>query len=130
MEHFAIEYAKAVSEILHRYMISTWYYKLQIYEISGLLTATLVNYDNQQEDEFTIIKEIKYEDFLQRMFRVKSDWIHFDRKNFEWLAQSPDKTMMGWEGRTFYFIKGGAHPEHWSIENALKDVLLLLRCHR
>lgn len=127
MDHFAIEYAESVSEILHRYMMPTWYYKLQIYEIPGLLTALLVSYDNQDEDEYTSNTEVSYEDFLKRMSKVKPDWKHFKRENFQQLAELPDKTFMGWEGRTFYFIKGGSHPEQWSAENAVRDVLLLLR---
>jgi hypothetical protein len=34
--------------------------------------------------------------------------------------------MLGWEGRTIYFIKGGSNPEYWTFSNAYTDTILLL----
>lgn len=121
MEHFTQHYARAFSDYLHQFLISTWHYKLQIYEIAGLLTAILVNYDDQKADEYAFITNITCEDFLARMAKVKSDWIYFKRGNFEGLASQPHKTLLGWEGRTIYAIKGGNDPDRWTAQTAEKD---------
>jgi hypothetical protein len=126
MEHFARDYARAFSDFLHRFLISTWHYKLQVFEIPGLLTALLVNYDNQREDELVLVTDITYDHFLARMAEVKPDWIYFKRENFEGLAKQPHKTMLGWEGRTIYVMKGGSNPDRWSPDVATKDATQIL----
>jgi len=124
--HFADNYARAFADFLHRFHISTWHYLLQIFEVPGLLTALLVNYDNQTEDELVAVPNITYKAFLARMEKVKQDWIHFDRKNFEGLARQPHKTILGWEGRTFYVIRGGSNPDRWTSDAAIKDATQIL----
>jgi hypothetical protein len=126
MEHFTVGYTKTINEMLHRYLISTWHYKHQVFEINGLMTALLINYDDQKEDEFIVNPNISWEDFLIRMSRVKPDWAYFDKKNIEHLAEQPHKTIGGWEGRTIYFIRGGSNPEFWSEEKAMEDALSLI----
>ena len=126
VNHFAKEYARTFSDFLHRFLVSTWHYKLQIFEIPGLLTALLVNYDDQRQDEVVIVTGITYEEFLARMAKVKPDWAYFKRENFEGLAAKPHKTMLGWEGRTIYVMKGGGNPDRWSAESATKDATQIL----
>lgn len=126
MNHFALSYANHVNKILHDVLWSTWFYKFEIIEIPGLVTALLVTYDNQKDDEYTIASDMSRAEFLQRMSRVKHDWANFSLENLQGLAKLPRKTMCGWEGRTIYFIKGGSNPEYWSIENARTDTVLLI----
>jgi hypothetical protein len=125
--HFILQYATQVNEILHAYLITTWYYKHEIYEVPGLLSALLITYDNQKDDAFLIQPQTSWQDFLGRMSRVKPDWAYFSRGNMEGLGQHPDKVMCGWEGRTIYFIRGGSHPEYWTPQRASMDTLLLLK---
>ncbi len=126
MEHFTLEYAFYVNEALHRTLWSTWFYKHEVYEVPGLVTALLITYDDQHSDEFEVNSQVTWEHFLRRMGRVKPDWAHFSLENMRGLAQQPHKTMLGWEGRTIYFIKGGSNPEYWTAEKAREDVLILL----
>lgn len=124
--HFALKYAEHVNEVLHSYLLPTWFYKHEIYEVPDILTALLITYDNQHDDEFTIRKDVKWQEFLKRMSRVKPDWEHFSLNTMKKFAQKPDKTMLGWEGRTIYFIKGGNHPNYWTHEIAHKDIFVWL----
>lgn len=126
MKHFAFAYSKLINEILHTYLISTWFYKHQIYEVPGICTALLVTYDNQDEDEFEVFTDTDWDRFLKRMSIVKSDWKNFSLQIMTQLAKQPQKTMLGWEGRTIYFIKGGTYPEFWTNEKAREDALVLL----
>jgi len=126
MSHFALSYAKRVNEILHDVLWSTWFYKYEIIEVPGLVTALLVTYDNQKDDEYIIASDITREQFLQRMSRMKPDWADFSLENLQGLAKLPHKTIGGWEGRTIYFVKGGSSPKYWSIENARTDTVLLI----
>lgn len=121
--HFALDYAKYVNESLHVGLRSTWNFKHEIYEVSGLVTALLITYDNQRDDEFCVQGKVSWKEFLRRMSRIKPDWAHFSRENGEGFAKRPDKTILGWEGRTIYFIKGGSHPEFWTIEKAREDMV-------
>lgn len=126
MNHFALNYAKRVNEILHDVLWSTWFYKHEIIEVPGLATALLITYDNQKDDEFKVTSKSTWNKFLQRMSLLKPDWAYFDKKNMEGMAKQPHKTMLGWEGRTIYFIKGGSNPEYWSTENARTDTVILI----
>lgn len=126
MDHFTGEYVEALNEFFHSFLTSTWNFKFEVYEIPDLLTAVLVTYDDQEDDEFEIDTSISYEDFLQRMSVVKSDWIHFHKENFEAMAEQPHRTMGGWEGRTLYFVRGGSNPEFWTEEKAIEDGQVLL----
>lgn len=69
---------------------------------------------------------MSWEQFLDRMSNAKADWKHFDREHMEHLAEAPTKSMMGWEGRTIYFIKGGTHPDQWTRVHAERDAKALL----
>lgn len=126
MNHFALSYAKRVGEILHDVLWSTWFYKFEIIEVPGLVTALLVTYDNQKDDEYIVVSDMSREEFLQRMSRVKPDWAYFSLENLQGLAALPHKTIGGWEGRTIYFIKGGSNPEYWSTEKARIDTVMLI----
>lgn len=126
MTHFALEYAKHVNEILHTNLISTWFYKLEIYEVPDLCTALLITYNEQDTDQFDIFSPINWDGFLERMSRIKPDWLNFSQKNMQGFAEKPDKAMGGWEGRTIYFIRGGSNPEYWRPERAKQDVINLL----
>ena len=115
-----------VNELLHAYLISTWYYKHEVYEVPDLLTALLVTYDDQQDDEFKVHSRASWQGFLKRMSKVKPDWAGFSIDNMKGLAEKPHMVMGGWEGRTIYMIRGGNHPEHWTVEQAEVDVRALL----
>ncbi len=124
--HFALNYAKYINELLHEYLVSTWCYKHEIIEISDIATALLITYDNIQDDTYEIFAGVDWDYFISRMIRVKPDWAHFSYDVMEKWSEHPDKTMMGWEGRTIYFIKGGKFPEFWSTEKACIDGIALL----
>lgn len=126
MNHFAFDYAKQTNKILHDVLWSTWFYKMEIFEVPDLVTAILITYDNQKDDEFVTTENATWDMFLQRMSHVKPDWAYFSLDNMKRQAEQPDKTMLGWEGRTIYIIKGGSYPEYWSIENANTDIGLLI----
>ena len=126
MKHFVIEYSKRINEILHSYLISTWFYKHQIFGVSELCTAILINYDNQEKDEFEVFDNTDWDRFLKRMSRIKPDWIHFKRDIMESLAEQPHKVIGGWEGRTIYFIKAGRNPKFWTKDRAEIDTKNLL----
>jgi hypothetical protein len=125
--HFILQYAAQVNEILHSYLVATNFYKHEIYEVPGLLSALLITYDNQRDDEFLIKPQTGWQNFLGRMSRVKPDWAYFSRENMEQWARHPDKVMCGWEGRTIYFIKGGSYPEYWTPQRATTDTFVLLK---
>ena len=67
MNHFALNYAKRVNEILHDVLWSTWFYKFEIIEVPGLVTALLVTYDNQKDDQYLVSANMSREKFLKRM---------------------------------------------------------------
>src|SRR5262245_43072273 len=69
---------------------------------------------------------MSYDEFLDRMARVKPDWRGFDLSYFEALKTKPEKTILGWEGRTIYFLRGGSDAIRWTAENAEVDVVTLL----
>jgi len=124
--HFLLNYAKYVNELLHGYLVSTWCYKHEIIEISDIATALLITYDNIQDDTYEILSDVDWDSFISRMIRIKPDWAHFSYEVMQKWCEHPDKTMMGWEGRTIYFIKGGKFPEFWSTEKAYIDGMALL----
>ena len=126
ISHYGLEYAKRVNEILHDYLWPTWFYKHEIYEIPNVATGLLVTYEKQRDDEFEVHTGIQWNRFLARMARVKPDWAHFSLGTMKKFSQHPEKVMIGWEGRTIYFIKGGNNPEYWTTGRAEKDALVLL----
>ena len=127
MTHFALKYAKHVNEVLHNFLWETWFYKHEIYVIPDILTALLITYDYQRNDECEINNRIEWNDFIKRMSRIKQDWEYFSIETMKKVADDrPQMTMCGWEGRTFYFIKGGIHPEYWTVEHAQEDIIKLL----
>ena len=60
------------------------------------------------------------------MIRVKPEWAFFSEDTMKKFAQHPEKVMMGWEGQTIYFIKGGNNPEFWTTDHAEEDIRSLL----
>ncbi len=124
--HFAMDYALRVNDGLHACLQPTWFYKHEIYDLPGIVTALVITYDEQHDDRFEVFTDVDPNEFLVRMARVKSDWAEFSPDALKRLADRPDKTMGGWEGRTIYFIKGGNHPKYWTPEKADEDLLLLL----
>lgn len=124
--HFALNYAKYINDLLHEYLMSTWCYKHEIIEVPNVATALLITYDNNQQDSYEIYSDVDWEYFISRMSKIKPDWSNFSFEVMQKFAEHPDKTMMGWEGRTIYFIKGGKFPEFWSAEKAHIDGMLFL----
>ncbi len=127
MSHFAFPYSQEMNRLLHIGMDSSWYYKHEIYEIPGLLTALLITHLGQKNDEFEVNTEVSYYEFLERMRHVKYDWEYFDINNFQSLAKEPHRLILGSEGQTFYFIRGGNHPEYWTPEQAYNDLMIIIQ---
>jgi hypothetical protein len=125
MAHFMSRYADRVNEILHDWA-GPLFFKQEIVEVPGLVTGLLITYDGIKDDTRETFDHMSWTEFLDRMSLIKSDWKHFDRKNFEELNKTPHKNILGWEGRTIYFLKGGSHPEQWTAADAEKNSILLL----
>lgn len=126
LAHFIDSFADRANEILHDMLGSTLFFKQEIIEVPGLVTALLITYDGVLDDAREIRDRVTWETFLQRMSLVKPDWKSFDRKLMEQFASIPDKGMLGWEGRTVYFIRGGSHPEQWTAAYADRAVPSLI----
>ncbi len=125
--HFAMAYAEHINELLHSYLISTWCYKHEIMDVAGMATALLITYDDIRDDVYEVYPNVvDWESFISRMSKVKADWAFFSSDVMSKFAEHPDKTMMGWEGRTIYFIKGGSFPQFWSVETANVDGMAFL----
>jgi hypothetical protein len=124
--HFLEEYAHQVTDILHDVLGGTFFYKADLIEVPGLLSAVLITYEGVRDDFLEVRDALSWEAFLDRMTVVKADWRHFDKALMEELATMPEKTMGGWEGRTIYFIKGGLHPEQWTRSKSREDATVLL----
>jgi hypothetical protein len=126
MGHFIEGYSDRLNDLLHFNLAPNWFYKQEILEVPELLTAILVTYDGVTDDQREIHANSSWETFLERMAKVKPDWIHFDRSLIERLRDNPGKTLGGWEGRTIYFIRGGQNAEQWTTEKAETDVGIAL----
>jgi hypothetical protein len=80
MTHFADRYADRLNELLHYTLNPAYFYKQEIIEVPGLLTAILITYDDVKDDQREVESNTTWAAFLQRMCAVMPDWIHFDRK--------------------------------------------------
>ncbi len=128
MTHFIDKYGDIINDILHDTLPSTLFYKQEVYEVPGLLTALLITYDDVTDDIREYHLSTTWEEFIARMSRVKPDWMHFSKDNIIKMAsERPQMTMGGWEGRTIYFIRGGNTAAFWTDEKAKEDITLLLR---
>ena len=65
--HFISGYIYEFIELLHKTLDPTWFYKSEIIEIPELLTAILITYDDQEDDEYILNVECDWEVFLERM---------------------------------------------------------------
>jgi hypothetical protein len=124
MAHFAEAFASRVTTILHDVLPATRFYKTEIVVVPNLLTAILITYDGIRDDSLHIDADYSWEQFLARMALVKRDWLELDRTLVE--RMPPDKGMGGGEGRTYYFIRPGQHPEYWTAEEGQRAIVALL----
>jgi hypothetical protein len=122
MRQYTIHHCDYISDALHAVLHPTWCYRQQIYEVPGVLTALLVTYDDVLDDAREYHPDTTWEQFISRMAVVKADWANFPQATMSEFARHPDKTMMGWEGRTIYVIKGGNNAQFWTAESAATDV--------
>jgi hypothetical protein len=118
--HFLRAYAEKANDTLHDLLGGTTFFKQEVIEVPGLLVAILITYEGVRDDSCEI-REISWEEFLERMSSVKPDWKDFDRGLMERFDEQPQKVIMGWEGHTLYFIKGGRHPEQWTPRHAERE---------
>jgi hypothetical protein len=126
LAHFIDTFADRAIEILHDTIGHILFFKQEIVEVPGLLTGLLITYDGVKDDMREEHTSITWEEFLDRMSLVKSDWKSFDRRLMEELARKPHKGLGGWENRTIYFIKSGHNPEQWTAAQAQSAVTDLL----
>jgi hypothetical protein len=123
MEHFVIEYARYINEILHR--VSTdWHYRHEIYEVSDVATALVINHDVQRQDQFGVNSEAQPEDFIGRINQVLPSVT--DLGTLQDLLRQAERGIIGWRKQTIFFIKQGNHPDDWTVEDAKEDILTLL----
>jgi hypothetical protein len=125
MSHFTDEYMDRVSAILHNVLTPTWFYKQEIIEIPGLVTAVFITYDGLRDDSREIRDQCSWEDFQQRLLAV-SDWGLEPEFLKEMIQKNSAMAMGGWERRTIYLMRAGSRPEHWTADKANEDVLALL----
>jgi hypothetical protein len=123
MTHFTESYCDELNDILHRVFGGALFFKQEIVVVDGLVTGVLITYDNVRDDVREIVDPMSRDDFLARMSRIKPDWQTFDLKLLERLEH---RVMMGYEGRTIYFIKSGKNPDQWTITHANKDTTKLV----
>lgn len=123
MSHFTDQYADEVNAILHSFLPATYFYKQEIIDIEGRLTALVVTYDGVRDDQLTITK-MSSDEFFARMSVIK-DWPSRHAVAEEHL-KDPNHVVGGWESRTLYLIKGSHDPAHWTREKARIDVHGLL----
>jgi hypothetical protein len=125
MSHFTDEYMDRVHTILHTALTPTWFYKQEIIEVPGIVTAMFITYDGLRDDSREIRDQCSWEEFKNRLLLV-SDWGLEPEFMKEVEARKPEFGMGGWERRTIYLIRAGSHPEHWTAEKANEDVLSLM----
>jgi len=124
-EHFSKNYIYILNELLHQ-SFSTLFYKFEVYEVKDLAVSILITYDEQEDDEFILYKDVTLDDFNERLKKIKPDLL-WEEETLKKFADNPEKTILGWEGRAIYIIKGGKHPEYWNDKTALQDLDLILR---
>lgn len=124
MPHFIEPYAEAAIHILHL-VSGARFFRQEIVEVPSLLAGLVITYDGVTDDTRESY-QLSYDKFLERMTRVKPDWKFFKKENFEKLKAVPEKTLLGWEGRTIYFLRGGSVPAQWSADKGQSDALALL----
>jgi hypothetical protein len=126
MSHFTDDYVDRVSAILHNVLTPTWFYKLEIMAVPGVVTAVFITYDGVRDDSREVRDQCSWEDFQERLSAVSPDW-GLDR---EFLREAEEKNpkfgMGGWERRTLYMIRAGTHAEYWTTNAASEDFTNLL----
>jgi hypothetical protein len=50
MSHFTDQYMDRVNVILHNVLTPTWFYRQEIIEVEGVLTAMFITYDGVRDD--------------------------------------------------------------------------------
>jgi hypothetical protein len=120
MRHFADSYCDVFNERLHEMLPATWQYRQELHDFGGIGTALLVTYDDVKDDSRVYLSDT-WETFLVRMSQVKPDWADLSKEIMLGLAAMPDKSILGWEGRTIFVIKGGANPQYWTPKQAHED---------
>ncbi len=72
--HFAEEYLNRFNMILHKVLHPTWFYKQELLEVPGILTALFVTYDGVKDDRREIRKECTWDEFMKRVNACDPDW--------------------------------------------------------
>lgn len=125
VEHFAVAYADRMNLCLH-IAKGEGFFRQEIIEVPGLVTALLVTWDGAEDDVREIISPATEDAFLERMALVKPDWRFFSKSNLALMAKHPEKTTYGYEGRTIYILRGGSNPDQWKPELAREDAILIV----
>jgi len=122
--HVLDVYAASVVAVLRDYMGHDYFFfKQEIIDVPGLLSAFVVTYEGVRDDAREV-HELTPEAFLQRMSKAAQDWESFDLHLVRQMAAH--QVMGGWEGRTIYFIKTGRHLDQWTAATGIRDVTQLL----
>jgi hypothetical protein len=125
MSHFTAEYMNRVSVILHNVLTPTWFYKQEVIEVPGIVTAVFITYDGLRDDTRKVQDQASWEEFQQRML-VVGDWDLDQEFLKEAEKKNPKFGMGGWEQRTIYMVRAGSHPECWTANAASEDFTALL----
>jgi len=125
MGHFTDEYANRVNTILHRVLTPTWFYKQEIIEVPGVVTAILITYDEVRDDSHGVRNNCSWDDFQQRLWNIKGWRISRDLLD-KMVRENSPMVIGGWEGRTIYIMRAGSRHEHWTADKANDDILDLM----
>jgi hypothetical protein len=124
LAHFTDAFADRTNEILHDMLGGALFFKQEVIEVTGLVTALLVTYDGVSDDA-RVTTQTTWDKFLNRMSAIKPDVTMFEPKFMKQFAKAPKKGIMGWERRTIYFISGN-QPEKWTASRADELVTSLI----
>jgi hypothetical protein len=127
MSHFTKEYMDRVNTLLHYLLEPTWFYKQEVIEVPGVVTAFFITYDGFLDDCRDIRNQCSWENFQARLSTVDTNHGLDPEFMKEIEKKNPKFTSFGWLRRTIYLIKAGSHPEHWTAETATRDIMNLLR---
>jgi hypothetical protein len=126
MGHFTDEYLDRLTALLHNVLNPTWFYKQEIIEVPGLVTALFVTYDGVTDDSREIRSQCSWDDFVKRVTAVDPDWDGDPDLMAEINQKKPEFVMGGWLRRTIHVIKAAQHPEQWTPHKAIEDVTALV----
>jgi hypothetical protein len=104
----------------------TWFYKQELFEVPGVLTAVFITYDGLKDDSREIRNKCSWDEFVQRVTICEPDWDADEAFMRELGAKKPEFVFAAWLRRTIFVVKLGQRDDLWTEEKAANDVLRIL----